>query len=119
MAKHRFDRMNEEVKRELSEIIRELKDPRLSTMISVVDVEVTKDLRHAKAFISVLGDEEAQIHAMTGLKSAAGFIRKAIGERINLRNTPEFHFELDLSIAHGAHINELLEQMHRNEGPSK
>ena len=111
-AYNRIDRISEEVKKELSMIIRELKDPRLSkAVVSVVNVNVTKDLKFAKAFISVLGNEEIQKGAMDALKSAAGFIRKEVGHRINLRNTPEFTFVLDNSIEYGAHINEVLKNL--------
>ena len=108
-AYNRIDRISEEVKKELSMIIRELKDPRLSkAVVSVVNVNVTKDLKFAKAFISVLGNEEIQKGAMDALKSAAGFIRKEVGHRINLRNTPEFTFVLDNSIEYGAHISQVI-----------
>ena len=104
----RIDKINEEVRRELANIIRELKDTRIPMMTSVVAVNVTNDLRYAKAYISVMGDEETQKKAMEGLKSAAGFVRREIGKRIDLRYTPELIFELDHSIEHGAHIEELL-----------
>ncbi|MBR2453268.1 MAG: 30S ribosome-binding factor RbfA [Clostridia bacterium] len=111
-AYNRIDRISEEVKRELSLIIRELKDPRLSkAVVSVINVNVTKDLKFAKAFISVLGNEDVQKGAMDALKSAAGFIRKEVGHRINLRSTPEFTFVLDNSIEYGAHINEVLKNL--------
>ena len=104
----RIDKINEEVKRELAEIIRELKDSRIPMMTSVVAVNVTKDLRYAKAYVSVMGDEEIKKKALEGLKSAAGYVRREIGKRIDLRYTPEVIFEIDRSIEHGAHINELL-----------
>ena len=97
----RIDKINEEVRRELATVIRELKDSRIPMMTSVVTVKVTNDLRYAKAYISVMGDEETQ-------KSAAGFVRREMGRRVDLRYTPEFIFELDHSIEHGAHIEELL-----------
>ncbi len=111
-AYNRIDRISEEVKKELSLVVRELKDPRLNTsMVSVVNVTVTKDLRFAKAYISVLGDEAAKKGAMDALKGAAGFIRKEIGHRIDLRYTPEFSFVLDDSIEYGSHINEVLKNL--------
>ncbi len=115
MAAHRNDRIDEEVKRELGALIRELKDPRISGMVSVVAVRVTKDLRFAKAFISVLGSEEQQKSSIEGIKSAAGFIRKEIGRRINLRHTPEFSFVLDNSIEHGAYINKIISDLLRDD----
>ncbi len=107
----RIDRISEEVKRELSSVIRELKDPRLPVMVSVVAVRVTKDLKFAKAYISMMGDEKAQKAGMDAIQSAGGFIRREIGRRLNLRNTPEFTFQLDDSIAYGAHINEVLKDL--------
>ncbi len=110
-AYNRIDRISEEVKRELSMIIHEMKDPRLSGMVSVVGVRVTKDLKFAKAFISVMGDEQEKKNVLDALKSAAGFIRKEVGHRINLRATPEFSFVIDDSIEYGAHINEVLKNL--------
>ncbi len=107
----RTDRISEEVKRELSAVIRELKDPRLPMMTTVVSVRVTKDLKFAKAYISVLGDEAQKSGALDALKSASGFIRREIGHRLNLRNTPEFTFVADDSIEYGAHINEILKEL--------
>lgn len=104
----RIDKINEEVRRELASVIRELKDTRIPMMTSVVAVDVSSDLRYAKAYISVMGDEETQKKAMEGLKSASGFVRREIGKRIDIRYTPEFVFELDKSIEHGAKIEELL-----------
>ena len=92
-------RINSEVQRELSSIIsRELKDPRIHPMTTVVSVEVTPDLKYCKAYISVLGNEEAAKDTIQGLKSAVGFVRTQLAKRINLRNTPEITFILDQSI---------------------
>ena len=89
-------RINMEVQRELSEIIRGgLKDPRIHPMTTVVSVEVTPDLKYCKAYISVLGDEESGKDTIKGLKSAEGYIRRELARRINLRNTPEMKFILD------------------------
>lgn len=111
-AYNRIDRISEEVKKELSFIIRDLKDPRLNShMVSVVNVSVTRDLKLAKAYISVLGDDKAKSDAIAALKGAAGFIRKEIGHRIDLRYTPEFSFILDDSIEYGSHISEVLKKL--------
>ena len=92
-------RINMEVQRELSEIIRGgIKDPRIHPMTSVVSVEVTPDLKFCKAYISVLGDEEAGKSTIQGLKSAEGYVRRELARRVNLRNTPELKFILDQSI---------------------
>ncbi len=107
----RIDKINGEVMRELANVIRELKDTRIPLMTSVVAVHVTNDLRYAKAYISVMGDEETKKKAMQGLKSASGFIRREIGKRVDLRYTPEFIFELDNSIEHGSHIDKLLKNI--------
>lgn len=116
MAKHRLDRISEEVRKEVSEIIRnDLKDPRIASMTTVVAAEVTPDLRYAKVFISVLGSEEEKKATLKGLQSAAGYVRKEVGERINLRYNPEIIFELDKSIEHGAHINKLLLDIKKKE----
>lgn len=107
----RIDKINGEVMRELASVIRELKDSRIPLMTSVVAVNVTNDLRYAKAYISVMGDDKTKARAMEGLRSAAGFIRREIGKRVDLRYTPEFVFELDKSIEHGSHIDKLLKNM--------
>ncbi len=119
MSINRINRINEEVKKEVSDIIRGLKDPRIGEMTSVVAVDVTKDMRWCKVFISVFGDERQQKSTLDGLKSAAGFVRKEIGQRLGLRYTPEVLFNLDHSIEHGAHINQILhdigDESHRKE----
>jgi len=105
-------RINEEVLRELSNIIRlEVKDPRISPVTSVVSVEVAPDLKTCKAYISVLGDDEAAKKTLEGLKSSAGFIRRELAHRVNLRNTPEITFVSDQSIAYAAKMSKLIDQV--------
>ena len=105
-------RINEEVMRELSNIIRnEIKDPRIHPMTSVVTVEVAPDLKTAKAYISVLGNEQAQKDTIAGLKSAEGFIRRALAKSINLRNTPEIKFILDQSIEYGIAMSKKIDEV--------
>lgn len=107
-------RINGEVQRELSEIIRtEIKDPRVAgTMISVVSADVTPDLKYCKAYISVLGGGDAAAEdALAGLKSAVGYIRRELANRINLRNTPEISFILDQSIEYGVHMSRLIDEV--------
>ena len=107
-------RINGEVQRELSEIIRtEIKDPWVAgTMISVVSADVTPDLKSCKAYISVLGGEDAAAEdALAGLKSAVGYIRRELANRINLRNTPEISFILDQSIEYGVHMSRLIDEV--------
>ncbi|MCW3490841.1 30S ribosome-binding factor RbfA [Dethiobacter alkaliphilus] len=109
MTDQRAHRVGEEIKREVSSILRtEIKDPRVTGLISVTDVAVTRDLRHAKLFISMLGSEEEQQETLSALSRAVGFIRSEIGKRIRLRHTPEISFHLDKSIEYGAHINKIL-----------
>ena len=108
MGANRINRINEEVRRELSEIIRDLKDPGIPMMTSIVSVNVTADLRYATVYVSVFGDEEVKKNALAALKKSAGFVRRELGHRLNLRYTPEIIFKADDSIEHGARINELL-----------
>jgi ribosome-binding factor A len=117
MPEQRAQRVAEEMKREISDIVRnEIKDPRVSGMVSVTDVSVTRDLRHAKVFISVYGNDEEQQGTLFALSKAVGFVRSEIGKRIRLRHTPEISFQLDKSIAYGAHINQVLRDLNRSEG---
>ena len=111
MAKDRINRINEEVMREVAMIIRDLKDYRIPLMTSVVSVSVTNDLSYAKIFVSVMGDEETKKNALAGLKSAAGYVRRELGRKVQLRITPEIIFELDRSIEHGAHINQIISEL--------
>ena len=113
MAKDRINKINEEVRRELSNIVRELKDSRIPMMTSIVAVRVTNDLSYAKVYVSIMGDEEVQKKAIQGLKSASGYVRREIGRRLQLRHTPEFIFELDHSIEQGAYINQLIHDINK------
>lgn len=109
MTKYRSGRINEEMKKEISNIIQnDIRDPRLSAMISVTKVDVTKDLRYAKVYVSIFGKDEEKQESVNALKNSSGFIRREIGHRINLRYTPEIIIELDNSIEHGMHIDEIL-----------
>lgn len=105
-------RINGEVQRELSNIIRgEIKDPRINPLTSVVEVEVAPDLKTCKAYISVLGDEESQAKTLAGLKSAEGFIRSKLAKTVNLRNTPEIRFVLDQSIEYGVKMSKMIDEV--------
>ena len=109
-------RINAEVLRELSEIIRTgIKDPRIHPMTSVVSVEVTPDLKYCRAYISVLGNEDAAKATIEGLKSAEGFIRRMLAKTINLRNTPELTFVLDESIEYGVTMSKLIDEVTHKE----
>ena len=107
MANYRRGRINDEVQKELAMILREVKDPRVSdAFISVTAVEVTPDLKFAKVYYSAMQGDKKEI--AKGLKSSAGYIRRQLAQRLNLRMTPELTFCEDHSIAHGAHISKLL-----------
>jgi len=111
----RQEKIKELLKVEISDIIRrELKDPRLG-FITITDAEVSKDLRYAKVYISVLGDEKAKEESLAVLQHAAGFIRGEFGRRAFLKVIPEITFKMDTSVEHGARIFELLEQEKRHE----
>lgn len=110
-------RINGEVQRELSAIIsREIKDPRINPMTSVVSVEVAPDLKQAKVYISVLGSEESAKDTIRGLKSAASFVRGQLARKLNLRNTPELHFVLDQSIEYGVNMSKLIDDVVEQDG---
>ena len=105
-------RVNTEVQRELSNIIRGgIKDPRVAPMTSVVSVEVAPDLKTCKAYISVLGDEEAQQNTVKGLQSAEGYIRRELAHTLNMRNTPEIKFVLDQSIEYGVMMSKKISEV--------
>lgn len=110
-------RINGEVQRVLAEIIRgEIKDPRISPLTSVVSVEVAPDLKSCKAWISVLGDEEARKATYQGLKSAEGFIKNRIAKEINLRNTPGITFIMDQSIEYGVNMSKKIDDVMAADG---
>lgn len=105
-------RINEEVLRELSDIIcNKVKDPRIAPVTSVTSVEVAPDLKTCKIWISVLGDEEAEKKTMEGLNSSKNFIRHELARTVNLRNTPELYFHLDTSIAYGVHMSKMIDEV--------
>lgn len=105
-------RVNAEVMRELGNIIRGgIKDPRISPLTSVVAVEVTPDLKFCKAYISVLGDEQAKKDTIKGLKSAEGYIRRQLASSINLRNTPQITFVMDQSIEYGVNMSKMIDDV--------
>jgi ribosome-binding factor A len=110
MASNRLGRINEEMQRELSSLIRTLKDPRVQGLISITAVQTTGDLRYAKVFVSVL-DKSTTRDVMKGLKSASGYLRREIGSRLQLRYTPELIFEEDNSIDTGARIFDILSKL--------
>ena len=112
---NRLSRINDEIMKELSQIIRgELKDPRIGAMTSVIRVETTQDLKYCKVYVSVLGGDTEKENVMKGLKNASGFIRRLIAQRINLRYTPEFTFKLDESAEYAIHMEQLIDQISKD-----
>lgn len=112
MAGHRIDRTTENIRRELSAIFRELKDPRVnSSMISIVRVEVTNDLSYCTAYISSMSGMDSAKQALKGLKSASGYIRRELGHRLKLRHVPELIFKATDSIEYGAEISRTLNSL--------
>ena len=106
----RKDRVAEQIRRELAELIRsELKDPRVG-MISITDVEVTADYAHAKVFFSTLAGSEHVAEVMTGLQKASGFLRRELGKRISIHMTPQLHFVFDESLERGADLSQLIQK---------
>jgi len=110
-------RINGEVQKELSRIIREdLKDPRIHPMTSVMEVEVAPDLKTCKAYISVLGSDEEAKATVQGLKQAEGYIRRELARTVNLRNTPQIRFMLDQSTEYGVAMSRLIDEIAAKEG---
>lgn len=109
---HRIERVNQLIRQEISELLRrEIKDPRLSRFIAVTEVVTSPDLRHAKVFISFIGNQQQKQEALDALASAANFIRKEMARKIRLRRIPELSFHWDDSIERGAHIMDLIDQV--------
>ena len=111
MASNRINRINEEIQKELSSLLRSVKDPRVQdTMISITRVETTPDLRYTKVYVSFLQEEKVK-DAMAGLKSAAGFLRRQLGSNLKLRYAPEIVWALDDSITYGARMLALINSL--------
>ena len=112
-------RINGEVKKELSVLItREIKDPRINPLTSVLDVEVAPDLKTAKVYVSVMGDDESRKRTLQGLKSAAPFMRSQLARNLNLRNTPELTFIMDNSIEYGINMSKLIDELNSKSSDS-
>lgn len=116
MPSNRLNRINEEIMRELSALLRSVKDPRVHGLVSIIRVETTSDMRFSKVYISVLNSAGDGQEVLKGLRSAAGYLRREIGRAVQLRYTPELLFELDESIGRGAHILDILYQIKKGEG---
>ena len=107
----RTDRINEEIRKEMSQIFYDLKDPRIDVRTSVLRTETTRDLKYCKIYVTTLGDEAAQAEVKEALKSAAGFIRRELAHRLNLRVTPELTFLMDDSIEYSIHMAEMIKSI--------
>jgi len=115
MGQLRMERVQELMKQELSKIIlQDLKDPRIG-FVTVTAVDVSSDLRNAKVYVSLMGSEQQIADSWRGLQSSRGFLRREIGHRVHLRYTPELTLELDKSVDYGVHIQELLQQIKKDE----
>lgn len=110
MARKRVARLNEQLKRELTELLHyEVKDPRIGTIV-ITDVEVTPDLYHAKVYVAPAGVGADRAQALEGLRAAAGFLRGELGRRMHIRRAPELHFAFDSTLDHAMHIERLLRE---------
>jgi ribosome-binding factor A len=117
MSKQRAQRVGEEIKKEVSEILHlELNDPGLKKMTSVTGVEVTRDLSYAGIYVSIFGSKDEQEKVLEALSRATGFVRSEIGKRIRLRHVPEIEFKLDHSMEYGAHIEDVLKGLNLKPG---
>ena len=115
MPNYKVGRLSEDIKREMSALIRELKDPRVSQMLSIVRCEVSNDLSHCKVNVSALEGESATKESIKGLQSASGFLKRELSNRLHLRKCPELHFIADGSIAYSAKINDILEHLEHRD----
>ncbi len=118
--KRRAERVNDLIREELDRLLRrEAKDPRLETMWSITDVEVTRDLRHAKVFVSVLGSDEEAESTLAGMNAARNFVRRELSQRLNtMHHVPEITFRRDTSIERGVRLGALLDELARERGES-
>ena len=116
MSSKRLNRMGEELKKAVSiMILNDIKDPRISPVTSVTHVDLTKDLRYAKMYISVMGNEKEKAETLEGLNSAKSYIRREMGQRVKMRYTPEPIFELDDSLDEGLKINNILRELNEKD----
>ena len=115
MASNRIGRINEEIQRELSTLIRTVKDPRVHGLVSITAVDTTSDLRYSKIYVSVLDKSDVK-EVVKGLKSAGGYLRRELGRALQLRYTPELVFQADDSIEKGSHILKLLHDVEGQGG---
>ncbi|MFY9330018.1 MAG: 30S ribosome-binding factor RbfA [Georgfuchsia sp.] len=114
----RSERVAEQIRRELAELIRlELKDPRVN-LVTITDVEITADYAHAKVFYTTLVSAEERVELERGLKHSAGFLRREIGRRVRIHHNPELHFVYDASVERGSHLSQLIDQAVASNKPT-
>ena len=120
MSTRRMARVNDVIRKEISELLmREVRDPRLSGLLSVTEVDISPDLRCAKVFVSVMGSEEEKRRVEEGLAAASGFLRRGLAERVTLRYIPELVFQRDESIELGSRLLELIDEVAPNDSPGE
>ncbi len=120
MSTRRIARVNDVIRREISGLLmREIRDPRLSGLLSVTEVDTSPDLRYAKVFVSVMGSEEEKRQVEEGLAAASGFLRRGLGERLTIRYTPELTFLRDESIERGSRLLELINEVAPDDSPGE
>ena len=119
MPNHKIDRNAEDIRRELTDILRSLKDPRITGFLTLVRVELSSDLSYCKVYVSSMEGYDAAKNAVKGLNNAAGYVRRELGSRLTMRKTPELKFIADDSIEHGADIARILQdiQTEREQHP--
>ena len=115
MSSYRLDRTSEDIMRELTAILRHVKDPRVSGMLSIVRVEVTNDMSYAKVYISAMEGMEAARTAVKGLQSAQGYVRRELGHALKLRHVPELRFVADDSIEYSARIARKIHELEKED----
>ena len=118
MAGYKVGRNSEDIRRELADIMRSLKDPRITGLLSIVRVELSGDMSHAKVYVSSMDGYDAAQEAVKGLQHASGFIRREINNRLSLRTSPDLKFIADNSIEHGAEISSMLKKLLPEDGQS-
>lgn len=111
MDKIKLERINGDIRMKLSTLFTELKDPRVSKMLSIIKLNVSNDLSHCKVYVSAVEGKEKTLESVEGLKSAQGFIRREVAKSLNLRKTPEFHFIADDSLEYSANINKIIDEL--------
>ncbi len=117
---HRIERVNQLIRREISELLqRQVKDPRLGSFVAVTEVSTSSDLRYAKVFVSCMGSDEERQETLKGLEAATGFFRNQLSRRLRLRRIPELSFHWDDSIERGAHLLQLIDEVSADNTPDQ